>query len=55
MLRCKHFSVDAIAASKAGVAFLATPHDVSAELAPGVSGSGITGGGFKRSVSIPFG
>jgi N-acetyl-gamma-glutamyl-phosphate reductase len=28
------FSVDAIAGSKAGVAFLATPHDVSTELAP---------------------
>jgi N-acetyl-gamma-glutamyl-phosphate reductase len=28
------FSADAIAASKAGVAFLATPHDVSVELVP---------------------
>jgi len=35
------FSVDAIAGGKAGVAFLATPHDVSAELAPALVKAGL--------------
>src|ERR1700722_9733471 len=35
------FSADAIAASKAGVAFLATPHEVSAELVPALVEVGI--------------
>src|SRR6202049_3508424 len=35
------FSVDAITTSKAGVAFLATPHDVSAELAPALVAAGL--------------
>ncbi len=35
------FSADAIAASKAGVAFLATPHDVSTELVPGLVEAGL--------------
>ena len=35
------FSVDAITASKAGTAFLATPHDVSAELAPALVEAGL--------------
>lgn len=35
------FSVDAITASKAGVAFLATPHDVSASLAPALVTAGL--------------
>src|ERR1700676_1307059 len=35
------FSVDAITASKAGVAFLATPHDVSALLAPALVTAGL--------------
>src|ERR1700692_505510 len=35
------FSADAITASKAVVAFLATPHDVSAELAPALVEAGL--------------
>src|ERR1700680_476877 len=35
------FSVDAITASKAGTAFLATPHDVSSELAPALVEAGL--------------
>jgi N-acetyl-gamma-glutamyl-phosphate reductase len=35
------FSVDAIAGSKAGVAFLATPHDVSTTLAPALVEAGL--------------
>src|ERR1700719_3264023 len=35
------FSADAITASKAGVAFVATPHDVSAELVPALVEAGL--------------
>jgi len=35
------FSVDAVVGSKAGLAFLATPHEVSAELAPTLVAAGI--------------
>jgi N-acetyl-gamma-glutamyl-phosphate reductase len=35
------FSVDAVTDSKAGVAFLATPHDVSAALAPALVSAGL--------------
>src|ERR1700686_204646 len=45
------FSVDAIAGSKAGVAFLATPHDVSTTLAPALVEAGLRvvdlSGGFR--------
>jgi N-acetyl-gamma-glutamyl-phosphate reductase len=34
-------SVDAIASSRAGTAFLATPHEVSAEIAPALLGAGL--------------
>src|SRR4029077_9942312 len=35
------FSVDAVDGSQAGMAFLATPHDVSAELAPALVAAGL--------------
>ena len=37
----RELSVEAIAASGAGTAFLATPHEASAELAPGLLGTGM--------------
>jgi N-acetyl-gamma-glutamyl-phosphate reductase len=38
---CRPFSVDAVAASGAGVAFLATPHEASLELAPQLLAAGL--------------
>jgi len=38
---CRTFSVDAVTASGAGVAFLATPHEVSLELAPQLLAAGL--------------
>src|SRR5258708_38479578 len=41
-------SVDAIVSSNAGSAFLATPHEVSAELAPALIKAGLRGGRLSR-------
>src|SRR5690242_17000926 len=38
---CRTFSVDAIAASGAGTAFLATPHEASTEIAPELLNAGV--------------
>jgi N-acetyl-gamma-glutamyl-phosphate reductase len=38
---CRTFSVDAIASSGAGTAFLATPHEASAELVPQLVAAGL--------------
>ena len=50
---CRPFSVEAIAASGASVAFLATPHEASLELVPAAAGRGSARGGLERRVPLP--